>query len=157
VTIRRARLEDAPAIARVWFDAWQTTYRGLVPEEVLASLSLEQRTEYWRSRLEHERATLVTGDVDGYCRALPASRDPGSEPRTSEIASLYVHPDRQRRGLGSALLEATLADLPCDAVTLWVFAANAAARAFYAAHGFTPDGREQLDPGTGLHEIRMRL
>jgi ribosomal protein S18 acetylase RimI-like enzyme len=143
--IRRARVEDAPAIARIWVDAWRTSYRGLVPDAVLAALSLAQRVEHWRSRLEVEHTTLVAGEVDGYCRALPAG---------GEIASLYVHPDCQGRGLGGALLEAALAELP-GVVTLWVFTANERARSFYARHGFEPDGAVGHDPVTGLDEIRM--
>ncbi len=157
MNVRRARPGDAEAIARIWFDAWQRSYKGLVPDAVLEALSVEQRAVYWRSRLRYEDSTLVVGDIDGYCRALRESRDRDAPPRTGEIASLYVHPDRHRQGRGRALLERALADLGgCDAVTLWVFEANATARAFYGAFGFAPEGARQLDPGTGVPEIRMR-
>jgi len=144
VLVRRARLDDAPAIAAVWVETWRTAYRGLVPDAVLDALSVEARTTRWRERLAIEDATLVAerdGAVVGYCRAL-----------SGELASLYVRV--RGEGIGSALLTAALAgaDRP---VSLWVFAGNAGARAFYERHGFRPDSAEQLDPGTGVPELRM--
>ncbi|HEX7041129.1 MAG TPA: hypothetical protein VF202_13505 [Trueperaceae bacterium] len=41
--IRAAKPEDALAIGRVHVDPWRTTYRGLLPDAVLAALSVEQR------------------------------------------------------------------------------------------------------------------
>jgi GNAT superfamily N-acetyltransferase len=50
---------------------------------------------------------------------------------------LYVRPGRQRRGIGSALLDRAKTLTP-DRIELWTFQRNADARAFYAAHGFRP-------------------
>ena len=64
---------------------------------------------------------------------------------------LYVHPDAQGRGAGSALLEQAKAQRP-DGFTLWVFQENEGARRFYERHGlrairFTDgDGNEAKAP-----------
>ena len=134
----------------MWVRAWRVGYRGLVPASVLDALSVEEKREHWRARLERGDRTFVAErhGIAGYCRVvLP-----------DEVASLYVLPDQRRGGLGSALLAAGLDELRgySEAATLWVFAANHAARAFYARFGFTPDGAAQVDPGTGLQEIRLR-
>lgn len=50
------------------------------------------------------------------------------------IHALYVHPRARGRGVGSALLNDAKA--AHHRLELWVLQANAAARAFYAAHGF---------------------
>ena len=42
-TIRLARVEDAPGITRVHINSWRTTYKGIVPDKVLANLSFERR------------------------------------------------------------------------------------------------------------------
>lgn len=45
--IRKATLQDAEAIARVHVDSWKTTYKGIIPDNVLNNLSYTQRTEQW--------------------------------------------------------------------------------------------------------------
>ena len=96
--VRRARVEDAGGIARAWVRAWQVAYRGLVPDEVLDALDVDERRALWRERLEGGDCTFVVEDlgIAGYCRVVPPS----------EIASLYVLPERRRGGVGSALLAA---------------------------------------------------
>jgi putative acetyltransferase len=50
------------------------------------------------------------------------------------IGQLYVHPDAQHRGAGSALLEKVKAQ-HVDGFTFWVFQRNSRARRFYESHG----------------------
>jgi ribosomal protein S18 acetylase RimI-like enzyme len=52
------------------------------------------------------------------------------------IRHLYVAPEHQRRGLGSALLERAAGDASSP-MQLWVFQANAPAIEFYRRRGFT--------------------
>src|SRR5205085_8837706 len=52
VTIREARIEDAPGIAKVHVDSWRTTYAGIVPAEYLANLSYERREQIWKDILK---------------------------------------------------------------------------------------------------------
>jgi GNAT superfamily N-acetyltransferase len=148
--VRRARVEDAGGIARVWARAWQVAYRELVPGNVLDAIDVDARRERWVARLKGGDRTFVAEDygIAGYCRVVVPS----------EVASLYVLPERRRGGLGTALLAAGLDELRPHSVhaTLWVFTDNHPARAFYARSGFTPDGAARVDEGTGLEEIRLR-
>ncbi|MRR32454.1 GNAT family N-acetyltransferase, partial [bacterium] len=43
--LRVATLADVPGIARVHVDSWLTTYPGLMPDSILANISLERRTQ----------------------------------------------------------------------------------------------------------------
>ncbi|MEU2349456.1 GNAT family N-acetyltransferase [Modestobacter sp. NPDC049651] len=70
---------------------------------------------------------VATGP-DGAVVGFAARRGP-------ELEHLYVHPGAQGRGVGSALLRQAMADSPAG-LTLFVFQANTAARAFYERHGF---------------------
>jgi hypothetical protein len=68
--IRDAELRDARGIAEVHVRSWQAAYVGIVPDEDLARLSVDQREQFWTQILsKDERATfvLVNGDlvVDG--------------------------------------------------------------------------------------------
>ncbi len=52
-----------------------------------------------------------------------------------ELTHLYVAPEAQNQGIGSALLEHAKAESP-DGLYLWVFQKNEGARRFYERHGF---------------------
>ena len=67
MNIRPATVEDAPALAQVHVTSWRETYRGLVPDAYLDSLSVPERTERWRGRLsgaDPGAFTLVAEDDD---------------------------------------------------------------------------------------------
>src|SRR3972149_4160057 len=64
VEIRTAVAEDAPGLATVHVRGWQLAYRGLMADEFLDGLSVEER-ERWHSsrlsRLGRGEAVLVGG------------------------------------------------------------------------------------------------
>jgi ribosomal protein S18 acetylase RimI-like enzyme len=80
----------------------------------------------------------------------------------NHLEHLYVHPDHQGRGIGSALLERAKARMP-GGFGLWVFQANIGARRFYERHGLrvvrltdgegneekTPDAQYEWRPDAG--------
>lgn len=75
--------------------------------------------------------------VAGYLVALDAADE-------GEILNLAVAPGGRRRGVGRALVQSVLTTLTArgiQQVYLEVRESNAAARALYAAHGFTEVGR----------------
>ncbi len=147
-TVREARIDDAWEIARVHVRAWQEAYRGIVPDDRLEALSVNRRAENWSERFRHGltgRFTYVAdgdGELAGFCTVREEDAAEGRE-----VVSLYVDPGVQRRGVGTALLYRALDRLRDEGwteVRLWVFAANRAARAFYARHGFETDGSTQM-------------
>ncbi len=79
--------------------------------------------------------------------------------RDDWIEQLYVLPDAQGRGIGSALL--AIAQQGADQLQLWTFQRNARARRFYEARGFvsieeTDGGRnEEQEPDVRYLWIRM--
>jgi GNAT superfamily N-acetyltransferase len=88
------------------------------------------------------------------------SRDHDVGPDVGEVRSFFVSPAAWRRGVGSALMAGALAGLPemgFEHATLWSFAANERANAFYETHGFTRDGTEQRQEiWAGIPEVRYR-
>jgi putative acetyltransferase len=95
----------------------------------------------WLPRLhsEAEDRRYIAEHVIGECEVLVVRREHRPVAflalREGLVEHLYVHPDAQRSGIGSALLEAAKSRRPTG-LRLWVFQRNHAARAFYAAHGF---------------------
>jgi ribosomal protein S18 acetylase RimI-like enzyme len=165
--MRRAEQGDAQAIAAVHVSAWRQAYRGLLPDEVLDQLSVEEREQSWRELLDERHGRWFTvvavgsdARVEGFCTTATPSRDDDAGERTAEIAATYVDPAHWRAGIGSALLDAALAELrqaDYEEVTLWVFADNARARSLYRRFGFEPDGGEaRHDWSGGQLEVRLR-
>ena len=95
---------------------------------------------------------LVVDDGDGLA-GFVAFDEP-----TADVKALYVAPGQFRTGVGSVLLRAAHEQLQAagrDEVVLWVFADNAAAREFYTAHGYAPDGATATNARTWLEEVRL--
>jgi GNAT superfamily N-acetyltransferase len=146
--VRRATPVDADAIARFQTGSWREAYRGLVPQEYLDRVGVDERRVRWRDRLvSGDREVAVAeqgGAVVGVVSWVTAGTLEGLE-----LASLYVATGHHGTGLASTLLGVAIGTKPAH---LWVFEDNPRAQAFYGKHGFVFHGRRQLDPDTGLCE-----
>jgi GNAT superfamily N-acetyltransferase len=160
--VRAAVASDGEGIAHVHVESWRSTYKGHVPDDVLAGLSVAQRAETWRGVIAQSgpgRGVLVLEDegaVVGFCHYCP-DRDGADD--TGEITSIYLLADRWRRGGGAQLMDAAesaMTDAGYARAVLWVLDANERARAFYAARGWAPDGATKIDDREQfqLHEVR---
>jgi aryl sulfotransferase len=154
IDVRAARLDDLDRVVECQELCWHEAYDGLVPARYLDDPDLpSRRRDRWRRRIAGERQVVVAVDGDqvvGVGSTGPR-KDDDVEPGT-ELMSLYVRRAWWGRAGGSRMLTALLGGR--DAY-LWVFEDNARARAFYARHGFRPDGAGKLDPETDLWEIRL--
>ena len=52
VPLRKATYADAAALGALHVISWQETYTGLVPDEMLAGLSVDARTAMWSKILD---------------------------------------------------------------------------------------------------------
>jgi threonine dehydratase len=166
-TIRTLRREDAEALGAVHVRAWHAAYRGLLPDDYLASLTTQGRAAHWAEALARPHRRLGTarlgveqdGRVVGFILLGPAFEDAAST--TGEVYALNVDPDYWSRGIGTALLEAGVGHLRASGFTdaiLWVLSDNARARRFYEAAGWHHDGadRRQNVLGVDLDETCYR-
>ena len=173
--VRDATPADAPEVAAVHVRSWQAAYRGLLPDDFLASLDPVARASRYRLGVDetdapHTIVAVMGGGVVGFATTGP-SRDADAG-GLGELMALYVDPARWGTGTGRALIAAArdrLARIGFRAAALWVLAGNARAEAFYRRDGWIPDGAErdeELRPGWRslgqaggspvLHEIRYR-
>lgn len=165
--VRTAQGDDAASIAQVHVASWRAAYAGLLPEAVLAGLSVDRCVDRWRQILstsEPATAILVSIDPDvcGFA-VLGRSRDADAAPAIGELRAIYLDPSWWGCGHGAALHDAATRALRTAGfteATLWVVATNARAIRFYTRHGWTPDGTERHDTiGDGaavVHEKRLR-
>ena len=78
--------------------------------------------------------------------ACGESRDDDVDESVGEVRSFFVAPGRWRGGVGRALMDGVLDSLRergYAEATVWSFAANERANAFYEGLGFTRDGAEE--------------
>src|SRR6478609_5419122 len=127
--------------------------RGVRDEDLTSLLSI------WRAAVEASHGFLTSEDVDRYEKLVAGYLSQMGDLRVAvdaddaalgfiaqhagEIHMLFVSPDAQGRGVGTALLEHVAQDQP--ELRLDVNEQNPAAVAFYNANGFTQVGRSEVD------------
>lgn len=133
LTVRRARAQDAPAIAKVYVDTWRESYRGQLPEDYLNGLTYSAFERHWRRTLVARGWAFVAEVDDRVIGIASGGRSRRQALAGGEIYVLYVHPDQHGAGIGRALFDAChfeLARRRYAGTLVWVLASNPA-RGFY--------------------------
>ena len=162
ITIRPMTVEDTRRVGEVHVRAWQSTYRGAMPDEFLDGLRPEDRAEMWRQGVDEawpgQRDVIVAdGRVAGFAAYGPAHG--GGDDPLGELYAINLDPDYWRQGLGRRLIRhvtSELVRLGFPRAVLWVEATNDRARRFYEVEGWHFDGTEQTDTidGVTVDEVR---
>lgn len=110
--------------------------------------------DFWRAQLENMRHIYLPAaavyvyeehsQVIGFYALLDDNR----------LAAIFVAPEKQGRGVGSALMSHAMTGR--DVIKLSVYKANAASVRFYQAQGFVI-AHEQRDEATGQDEYVMQV
>ena len=143
--IAPARLEDARQVAEIHVTTWQFAYQGIVPDEHLASLSVDQREAMWRESIAEGVPELLVAKAEGGMVgwvAFGPCRDEGSPADSAEVWAIYVAPASWSSGVGRMLwqrAQARMLEQGFKTVSAWLFTQNARAIRFYRAAGFAPD------------------
>ncbi|MBW6420137.1 GNAT family N-acetyltransferase [Rhizobium sp. XQZ8] len=137
IGLRRLNIEDMPAAAivhRTSFDARLPWLAGLH--------TAEEDRGYWSGPL-FKSCEIWGAERNGKLLGVIAFRQ-------GWIDQLYILPEAQGQGIGSALLEVAKAAHP--ELRLWTFKCNTEARRFYEARGFKAieetdgSGNEEKEP-----------
>lgn len=161
--IRKAVIEDAPAIARVHVHSWQKAYAHLFSSKDLEQMSIPEKTKLWKKSMDqgllHTLVAESNKQIIGFISVGP-ERQTNSSSSNREVWAFYVLPEHWSTGVGQSLwLEAQkkLIAQGTKNIILWVFINNPRARRFYEAAGFTPEpnSMQQFElSGVTLEEIR---
>jgi GNAT superfamily N-acetyltransferase len=136
--LRRARPEDAPAVAEVFLAA-RAAAMPYLPE-----LHTDAEICTWIRDVVLMGSEVVVALVDEQVVGF-AALDEGT------LNHIYVHPKMQGRGIGGALLT-RVKELRHDGFRLWVFQRNTDARRFYERRGLRlvevtdGSGNEEREP-----------
>ena len=148
--VRRCRLRDIPALSSLLKICWHATYDRMLGEHaVQAGCRLHSKFNLglWIARSLWARdSTVLVATHDGVPVGHAMAQRDGAE---IILYSLYVHPEWQGKGIGSALLGAVIADhSEAKAIRLEVLKDNAAAIAWYQSKGFESYGESSNATGT---------
>jgi len=139
--IREARPGDAEGIARAHTASWRTSYRGILPDDILARIDVDQRTASWQKTLQDRSVlTLVAvdtthHDIVGLC---DAGRNRSRTSHAAEVYRFYLEHHARRHGLGREMFEQVtgwLRGQQLASLIIWVLDGNHHARRFYEAMG----------------------
>ncbi len=144
VVVRRAKVSDSEALAKVFADSWRQAYRGIIPHTHLECLIRRRGLHAWKDSVRSEGHLLVleaAGVIAGYA-SCGASRRGGRY--KGEIYELYLSPTHQGLGLGEYLFEACRHQLDLrslNGLIIWALAENVIAAGFYDHRGGRPVAR----------------
>jgi ribosomal protein S18 acetylase RimI-like enzyme len=159
IEVRRADADDAAAIAHVIVESWRSGYRGIVPDEVLAKLSVEERARLWRGILSERKGAAFVASRDSEVVGT-AHAGPGSDAGTFELFCIYVLEEEWGNGVGARLLQSVIGEARKSAavkITAWVLLDNARARRFYERMGFEIDSEPAPSRWPGIQQIRYGI
>ena len=121
-SIRRAKVADAPACARVY-----TRSKAFAMPEV-PEPHTETEVAGWMAEVAIPTMDVWVADLDGVVVGQ-VMLEPGW------LHHLYIDPSWMGRGLGDKIVDLVRQRQPRD-LQLWAFQSNARARRFYERHGF---------------------
>lgn len=163
--LRAARPDDVESITDLHTLARTAYYEaGGVPSVELASLDARAgRRESWMRAVQCDDRTVVCaergGDVVGVVAMGPPYEADVDATTAGQLYQIHVRPGLWGRGVGSRLHAAFVMFLREASLTTGVLEAwerNTRAQAFYARHGWQPDGHHRAGPGNADY-VRMRL
>ncbi len=143
VPVNSANIRDAAFVHAV---SWQASHRAFCSPDFVALHTPERQQAYLQRKI----------DSGSRCYILYHPKPVGLVSVTgSLIEDLYILPDQQRKGFGTALLAFAVGQ--CGGTpTLWILENNRAAEAFYRKMGFEETGRRKR-VADGLGEIEYAL
>lgn len=103
--IRNATVSDICSIAELYISNHKSTYKGLVSEEYLSSLTVEKAAERWKNYLANENNRMwVAFEGEKFAGFLASMPDSMSE-KIWYLDSLHICEGSRGKGIGTALIK----------------------------------------------------
>jgi ribosomal protein S18 acetylase RimI-like enzyme len=157
-TIRKAKIQDAAAIAHVQVESWKTTYAGIVPDVFLASLNKEERMRSWQEQILAGNISIFVAEEEAGLFGFAAggvAREKLDE-YDAEFYAIYLLRERQRQGIGRTLCLTLASALQTGGFTsmlVWVLEQNPSV-SFYKRLGAVQIARKVINiGGADLQEL----
>ncbi len=103
--IRRAVLNDSEAIAEIIIKAWKTAYENIIDPGFPQTMKKDTFVKIMENNIKNELEIIYVYEEDGIINGFISGRTIENSKYDCETVGLYVLPDYQGNGTGSALLE----------------------------------------------------
>ena len=157
VIVRHMQEKDIQQVQQVAQTSWHDTYADIVSFEARDSfLQAAYNESVMQNRMENSffHVAEVKGEIVGFANFTPVT-----EEGKTELAAIYLYPEQQGRGIGTALLDEGLHHIKgVKEVMVDVEKENEKGNTFYKARGFeVVDEFEENFAGSILKTVRMGL
>lgn len=155
MNIRDAVPEDAAAIARVHLASWKTTYPGIIAQEYIDGLRVEDGAARWQARLTEKTAIILVAEDDAEDQAGVFGFAAGGgimhpvDGYEGELTAIYLLASHQRKGAGAALTRRMASELRRQGfknMVVWVLRENPAC-GFYERMGGVQVAEQPIEIG----------
>jgi L-amino acid N-acyltransferase YncA len=149
--IREAKLEDARAIAEVHLASWKTTDPGIIPQEYIDGLRVEDGAARWVARLTEKATTVFVAEDEAgiFGFAAGGAMMHPVDGYHGELGAIYLLASHQGKGAGAALVRRMAGELRRQGfanMVVWVLKENPA-RGFYERMGGVKVGEQMIEIG----------
>ena len=150
--IRKAKPKDAKRVAEINVIGWHTAYKDLVPDDFLAKWQVtDRRIERFCEKIKEKADFFVAeqeGQVIGYLHG-GKNVENANIPFEYEVYSLYIDPEFQRHGVGTALMKRFEKEIGAVSFFLHAMKGNQKAMRFYAKIGGKRTKKYDIDKTWG--------
>lgn len=155
--IRDKKDSDIESIAKVHYESWMSTFKGILPDRYLDNITLESYIE------KHHifNAPCLVAEVDDQVVGFlmySKDKDEDTSDKCGEIMVIYLLEAYQNSGIGTELMQEAERRMSkdYDQLSVWVVEQNIQAVNFYEKFGFKKDDKSELnEQDTTLRDIRM--
>ena len=135
MNIRKMKYEDITQVQSIAKTTWHATYEGIIPLEIQNNF-LQSAYNDDRMKQRLERSLLYVAEGDGEVVGF-ANYSQVSEDGKVELGAIYLYPEFQGKGIGSALLQEAIRNIEgMKEIYINVEKDNKIGMNFYEAKGF---------------------
>lgn len=156
LVIRKMSYPDIQEVQEIAQTSWHATYEGIIPRDVQDRF-LAQAYNPDMLEKRYSGSPFYVAEQEGVIVGF-ANYSNIQTGQWVELAAIYLHPEYQKQGIGTALLQKGIEDLKPAYVCINVEKDNTIGMNFYKAKGFkvVEEFEEDFD-GHQLQTVRMKL
>ena len=137
IIIRNIEEKDIPSVVEIQVNGWKTAYKGIVDDEFLNSMNIEERIE--KRKRDYKENGFVVAELDkkivGFCRYIDNNNFTQEiSDIDCELLSLYVKPSLKYNGIGTKIFQFVIDEFKKKnkrKMILWCLKDNDPSKKFY--------------------------